>query len=289
MMKVEGMIIMDKNNKSGIKAFKSMRKTIITGAAIIVIGTSTSVAAAENTDYFSKFFGGIANSFVKDTHDQVVVKSGVKMKIEESVSGGKSSLIIVSFEKEDGTSFPEGASISNLEVDVKHGASYMVEQKLTEDRKKIIAMFDLDSLSNLEGKSVTVRADAIMSEEKNVANGPFKNKFIIHDRSSKTDIDVTLKKENEEVVLNTIYLSAIGIGLEGERIDGQSSYLPQISPNVKVMTSDNQTIELSPSSTSTTDIGFKWQYSMNSNGDRIFLDKTRIKNILINDQIITID
>lgn len=288
-MKVEGMIIMDKNNKSGMKAFKSMRKTIITGAAIIVIGTSTSVAAAQNTDYFSEFFGGIANSFVKDTHDQVVVKSGVKMKIEESVSGGKSSLIIVSFEKEDGTSFPEGASISNLEVDVKHGASYMVEQKLTEDRKKMIAMFDLDSLSSLEGKSVTIRADAIVRDEKILAIGPFKNKFIIHDRSSKTDIDVTLKQQNEEVVLKTIYLSAIGIGLEGERIDGLSSYLPKISPNVKVMTSDNQIIELSPSSTSTTDIGFKWQYSLNSKGDRIFLDKTRIKNILINDQIITID
>jgi hypothetical protein len=281
---------MDKN-KSGRNAFMNMRKGIITGVAILVIGTSTTVIAAQDTGYFNEFFGGITNSLLKDTHDQVVVKSGIKMKIEESVGGGKSSLIIVSFEKEDKNRFPEGTSISNLELDVKHGASYMVEQKLTEDRKKIIAMFDIDTLSSLEGKSITIKADAIVSDDTGeiLAKGPFKNKFIANDRSNKTDIDLTLKQQNEEVELKTIYVSAMGVGIEGERKDNQSSYLPKISPIVKVMTTDNQIIELSTSSTSTTDRGFKWQFSLDSEGNRVFLDESTIKNIMINNQIISID
>ncbi|MCH1627170.1 hypothetical protein [Fredinandcohnia quinoae] len=269
----------------------NMRKSMITGVVLLIIGTSTTVVASQNTGYVSEFFGGITNSFVKDTHDQVVVESGIKMKIEESVSGGKSSLIVASFEKEDETIFPEGASISNLELDVKHGASYMIQQQLTEDRKKIIVMFDIDALSNLEGKSVTIRAGAIVSDETGeiLASGPFKNKFIAHDRSNKTDIDLTLKQQNEEVILETVYVSPIGIGIEGKRIDGKSSYLPEISPIVKVMTTDNQIIELSTSSTSTTDIGFKWQYSQDPIGNRIFLDMSTIKNIMINNQIIKLD
>ncbi|MBP2242616.1 hypothetical protein J2Z40_003193 [Cytobacillus eiseniae] len=280
---------MDKN-KSGKKAFMSMRKRVITGVAILVIGTSTTVAASQDTGYFNEFFGGGTNGFVKDTHDQEVVQSGIKMKIEESLSAGKSALTTVSFEKEDGTGFPEGALVSNLELDVKHGASYMVEQQLTEDHKKIIVMFDIDTLSSLEGKGITIKADAIVNDEtdKVIANGPFKNKFTAKDRSDKTDIDLTLKQQNEEVVLKTIYVSAIGIGIEGERMDGQSSYLPEISPIVKVMTKDNQIIELSTSSTSSTDNGFKWQYSLDSEGNRIFLDKSAIKNIMINNHKISI-
>lgn len=285
---MKGMILMEKN-KSGKKGFMKMRKGVVAAVAIFVIGTSTTVVASQNTGYFNQFFEGITNNFVKDTHDQVVVQSGIKMKIEESVSGGKSSLIIVSFEREDETRFPEGTAISNLELDVKHGASYMVEQKLTEDRKKIIAMFDIDTLSSLEGKSITIKADAIVNDETNtiIAHGPYKNKFTAHDRSDKTDIDLTLKQQNEEVILKTIYVSAIGIGIEGERIDGQSNYLPETSPIVKVMMKDDQIIELITSSTSTTDVGFKWQYSLDQEGNRIFLDKSKIKNIMINNQIIT--
>jgi hypothetical protein len=122
-----------------------------------------------------------------------------------------------------------------------------------------------------------------------IANGPFKNKFTAQDRSNKVDIDLTLKQQNEEVELKTLYVSAIGLGIEGTRTDGQSSYLPAINPIVKVMTNDDQIIELSTGSTSTTDIGFKWQYSLDSEGNRMFLDKSIIKSIMINDQIINID
>lgn len=277
--------------KSGKKALMNLRRKIGLGVALLVIATSTTVVASQESGYFNEFFGGITNSLVKDVHDQVVVKSGVKMKVEESVSGGKSSLVIVSFEKEDGTAFPEGTSIENLEIDVKKGASFMVEQQLIEERKKIIAMFDIDTLSSLEGKNVTIKADAIIHNhtEKIIAKGPFKTKFTVFDRSDKTNIDLTLKQENEEVALKMIYVSALGIGIEGERIDGNSSYLPAISPTIKVMTNDNQVIDLSTGSTSTTDIGFKWQYSLDHEGNRIFLDKSLIQSIMINDQIIEID
>lgn len=287
---VEGEIIMDKK-KTGKKAFMNMRKGIVTGVAIMVIATSTTVLASQDTGYVNELFGGITNGFVKDKHDQVVIESGIKMKIEESLSGGKSSLIMVSFEKEDKTKFPEGAAIANLELDVKHGASYMVEQQLTEDRKQIIGTFDIDTFSSLEGKSVTIKAKAIVNTDTDeiVANGPFQNKFTVHDRSYKTDIDLMLKQQKEEVVLKTLNVSAIGIEIEGERKDGQASYLPEISPIVKVTTDDNQIIELSIDSTSTTDIGFKWKYSLDSDGNRIFLDQSTIKSIMVNNQIISID
>ena len=268
-----------------------MKQRVVAGVAIMVIGASTTVVASQDTGYVNKLFGGITNSFVKDTHDQVVINSGIKMKIEESLSGGKSSLIIVSFEKEDETIFPKGAAIANLELDVRNGASYMVEQELTEDRKKIIGIFDIDTFSNLEGKSVTIKADAIVDNKTDqiIVNGPFKNKFTAHDHSTKTDIDITLKQQEEEVALKTLNISAIGIEIEGERIDGQESYLPKISPIVKVMTDDNEIVELSAGSTSTTDIGFKWRYSLDSDGNHMFLDHSTIKNIMINNQIISID
>lgn len=288
--KSEGKKIMDKN-KSGKKNFMNMKKRIITGVSLLVIATSTTVAAAQHTDYFNEFFGGIANNFVKDTHDQVVIASGIKMKIVESISAEKSSLVIVSFEKEDETKFPEGAAVSNLELDLKDGASYMVEQRLTEDRSKIIAMFDMDTVSSIEGKSVTVKADAVVDDKTGevLAGGPFKNKFTAQDRSNKFDIDVTLTQQNEEVGLKALYVSVIGIELEGEWLDGKTSYLPEIGPIVKVVTKDNQVMELSMGSISTTDIGFKWQYSLDKNGDRVFLDKSNVKKIMINNQIIDID
>ncbi len=289
-MKAEGKKKMNKN-KSGKKNLMNMKRKIITGVSLLVIGTSTTVAASQHTDYFNDFFGGMANSFVKETHDQVVVEAGIKMKIVESVSGEKSSLVFVSFEKEDGTGFPDGAAISDLELDMKQDVSYMVEQRLTEDRKKIIALFDIDTASSLEGKSVTVKAGAIVDDVTGevLAGGPIKNKFTAHDRSDRYDIDLTLTQQNEKVGLKTIYVSAIGIEIEGERLDDQTSYLPEIAPVVKVITNDNQMMELSVGSTSTTDVGFKWQYSLDGKGKRVFLDKAEIKKIMINDQIITVD
>lgn len=287
---VEGEIIMDKK-KTGNKAFMSMRKGIVTGVALMLIGTSTTVLASQDTGVVNKLFGNITNNFIKDTHDQVVTESGIKMKIEEILSGGKSSLIIVSFEKEDRTSFPERAAIANLEVGVKKGASYMVEQQLTEDRKQIIGKFDIDTFSNLEGKSVTIKAEAIVNTDTDeiIAKGPFKNKFTAHDRSNKIDIDLTLKQQKEELVLKTLHVSGIGIEIEGERIDGQESYLPEMTPIVKVRTNDNQLIELTKDSTSTTDIGFKWKYSLDVDGNLMFLDKSTISEIMINDQVISVN
>lgn len=279
------------NNNSEKKAFVSMgKRVVIIGAAVLAIGMTT-VAAAQDKGYFSQFFGGTPISLEVNKQDQAVIKSGIKMKVEESLSGGKSSLIIVSFEKEDGTTFTEGAAASSLELDVKRGASYLVEQKLTEDGKKLIAMFDIDTVSSLEGKSITVKADSIVATDTGeiIANGPFKTSFKAYDRSDKHDISVALKQQDEDVVLNTIYVSAIGVGFEGERIDGQSSYLPTIAPTVKVLTTDGQNIELFASSTSTTDVGFKWQYSLNEKGNRMFLDKSAIKSITINEQTINLD
>lgn len=57
-MKAEGKKKMNKN-KSGKKNLMNMKRKIITGVSLLVIGTSTTVAASQHTDYFNDFFGGM--------------------------------------------------------------------------------------------------------------------------------------------------------------------------------------------------------------------------------------
>lgn len=281
-------IVMSKN-KAGKGSFKNMKRGMLTAAAVLVIGTSTTVSAAQNTDYFKMFFS--VKEMSSKTIDQVTIVSGIKMKVEESMSGGKSAIIIASFEKTDGSIFPKDAAIPTLELDVKNGASYMVDQRVTEDGRKLIAMFDVDASSSLNGEKVTVRADAITNGETDeiVAEGPFKHTFIVQDHSNRMDIDLTIKQQNEAAVLKTVYVSPIGIGVEGKRVDGKTDFLPEHAPIVKVIAKDNTIIELNTSSTSTTDIGFKWQYSLDQDGNRVFLEKSKIKAIMINDQLISLN
>ncbi|WP_102273440.1 hypothetical protein [Cytobacillus massiliigabonensis] len=276
-------------DKAGKKPLKNMKRGMLAAAAVLVIGTSTTVAAAQNTDYFKMFFS--VKEMGSQITDQVTIVSGIKMKVEESMSGGKSAIIIASFEKEDGSLFPKDAAIATLELDLKNGASYMVDQQVTEDGKKLIAMFDVDSTSSLAGEKVTLRADAIINGETDeiVEEGPFKHTFKVQDHSNRMDIDLTMKQQNEEVALKTVYVSAIGIGLEGKRVDGKTDFLPEHAPIVKAIAKDNTIIELKSSSTSTTDIGFKWQYSLDQDGNRVFLEKSKIKAIMINDQLMNVN
>ncbi|MED3571050.1 hypothetical protein [Cytobacillus praedii] len=280
---------MDKN-KTGKWSFNNMKRGIGIAAAVLAIGTSTTVVAAQNTDYFRMFFdGNVMNSAAEI--DQVTIERGIKMKVEESIIGGKSAIIIASFERENGAVFPEEAVIDTLELDLKNGASYMVEQRVSEDGKKLIAMFDVDASSSLDGEKVTIKADAIMNGEtdEKVAEGPFKHTFKVKDHSDRLTIDLTTKLKNENTALKTVYISPLGVGVEGERTDGNTSYLPENTPSVRVITKDDNIVDLQASSTSTTDIGFKWQYSLDQNGNRVFLDSANIKQIMINDQVVNVD
>lgn len=278
--------------KEGKKLSGNMKKGLVVAAALLVIGTSTSVLAAQNTDYISMFFNnkGASSLANNTTNNQVAIQSGIKMKIEDSISGGKSSIIIVSFEKADGSTFPKDAFILNLEVETKKDVSYMVEQRVTEDGKKLIAMFDVDTTISLDGEKVTVKADAIVEEKTNetIAKGPFTNKFIAQENAKNINVDLTISNQKEELALKQVYVSTIGIGIEGKRLDGNTEYLPKKNPKVKVITKDDKVIELSLSSTSTTDLGFKFQYSLDQDGDRIFLDKNNIKTIEIDNQSVMV-
>ena len=109
---------MDKN-KTGKWSFNNMKRGMGIAAAVLAIGASTTVVAAQNTDYFKMFFdGNVMNSAA--AIDQVTIEQGIKMKVEESIIGGKSAIIIASFERENGAVFPEEAVIDTLELDLKN-------------------------------------------------------------------------------------------------------------------------------------------------------------------------
>ncbi len=276
------------------KAFKGslFKKSLLAASTVFVFGAAT--AAAQSNNYFTMFFGkeaaGVEEN--KKTIQEAKVVSGIEMEVEESIIGGKSAIILVSFEKEDGTAFLRDIKIPTPELDWKQNASYMVDQQMTEDRKKLIAMFDIDTTSSIDGKKMTIMADKLVDSKTNkvVANGPFQISFVgsEHPTSQNIEIDMKLTELNEELALHNINISANGIGIEGKRLDGKTDFLPKYKPVIKVTTIDKKIFELKSSSTSTTKSGFKWQYNLNATEERTFLNDENIKSVTINGHIIDV-
>ncbi|MNH28778.1 hypothetical protein D3C79_889680 [compost metagenome] len=123
----------------------------------------------------------------------------------------------------------------------------MVEQRVTEDGRKIIAMFDVDTPSSLKGKKVTIKADAVVNSITGavIAKGPFHNTFTAQESSTSYNIgvDQTLSQQQEKLSVQTINFSTIGIGIEGKRLDGHSDQLPKYNPKISISTSDGNETE----------------------------------------------
>lgn len=284
------------NNKhASKKTTKNAKKKWVVGTAVIaitVMAMGTSALASSEKDYFEVFFNGNAEMSGQSNTliNQSRVMDGIKTTVEESIIGGNSAIIIVSFEKDDGTAFPQDAVIATPELKWAKDASYMVEQRVTEDSKKIIAMFDVDTPSSLNGKSVTIKADAVVNTNTGavIVEGPFHNTFTAQESSTSRNIEVDqmLIQQQEELSLQNINISAIGISIEGNRLDNQTEQLPRYNPNVSVTTSDGKVIELHSGSTSTTDRGFKWNYNLDQEGNKVFLNTETVLSISIDDNII---
>lgn len=276
-----------KKQKGGI-----FKRSLLAASTVLVIGATT--VAAQNSDYFSMFFGyegkGSSENQISSKVSKVV--SGIEMEVEETIIGGKSALIIVSFEKEDGKAFTNAIKIPALELDWKQNASYMVDQQMTEDHKKLIAMFDIDTTKNIDGKIVKIMADKLVDEytDKIIADGPFHISFKASESTTSKTIktNINLALSNEELALQTINISANGIGIEGTRQDGKTGELPQFTPLLKVTTLDDHTFELKSGSTSTTETGFKWQFNLDETGERLLLSNENIKSVAIDGHTIVV-
>ncbi|HIW33093.1 MAG TPA: DUF4179 domain-containing protein [Candidatus Paenibacillus intestinavium] len=279
-------------NQTGKTSMKSFKRGMVVAIALLTVGTTA--YAAPNAENFKMFFGKKANvaEQSKSVINETQVVDGIKMTVEESIIGGNSAIIMATFEKEDGSTFPQDAVIQAPELKWSKDASYMVEQHITEDGQKIITMFDVDTAKSIDGHKVTITADAIVhaQTEDIISKGPFKNVFIAQESSKShvEEMDMRLLLQAEELELHDVTISALGIGIEGKRINGNVDELPQNSPNIFLTTTDGMVIELHLGSTSTTDIGFSWNYNLDRNGNRIFLDVETIKSITIENEIIQV-
>lgn len=283
------------NNQKNSQTAMNPRKKWVAGTAIAatvsLMAMGTSALASSDKDILKEFFngnGGISGASTTLINESNVM-AGVKATVEESIIGGNNATIAVSFEKEDGTVFPPEAAMAPLELQWAKNASYMVEQRVTEDGKKIIAMFDVDTPSSMKGKKVTVKADAVVNTNTGavIAEGPFQTKFTAQESGTSYTIalDQRLSQQQEEMTLGSVHISTIGIGIEGVRTDGHSDQLPQYSPKVSITTSDGKETELYAGSTSTSERGFEWHYDLDKEGKRVFLDAAMITSISIDGQI----
>ncbi|MBP3953322.1 hypothetical protein [Bacillus suaedae] len=281
-----------KNVKPGKKNFggKLLKTGLVVTSTLFIIGSAS--VAAQNTDYFSMFFGAQESGIESQSVNQSISVSGIKMAVEESIIGGKSALILVSFEKEDGTAFQNDVVIPNLELGWKQNASYMVDQQMTEDRKKLMIMFDIDTTKNISGEKLTISADKVLDSKTDevLVNGPFHLTFIGSESptSQNISVDLNLAEDDEKLQLDAINISANGIGIEGTRQDGETEFLPTYTPVVTVTTIDEKTFELKAGSTSTTESGFKWQYNLNEDQERLFLNDETIKSVTIDGNVIDV-
>ncbi|WP_405106606.1 hypothetical protein MHH28_25215 [Paenibacillus sp. FSL K6-1217] len=284
------------NNNQKVR--QPAKKKWALGAAIVatisLTAMGTSALASPDHGFFKLFTGGnagITEGAVTAIH-QSTVQAGIVATVEQSIIGGNSALIVVSFAKEDGTLFPKKAVIPALELHGDKDVNYMVEQRVTADGKKIIAMFDVETPASLNGKKLTVKADAIEDNDTRaiLVKGPFKNSFTAEESNSSYNIaiDHTLSHQQEQLSIQAGNISAIGVALEGKRVTGPTDQLPEYSPQVSVTTKDGQKTVLYLGSTSTTDRGFEWHYNLDKDGQRVFLDAAEVTSLSVDGHIIPV-
>lgn len=272
----------------------NMRKTAIIAAAVVAIGGT--VFAAEYFDAFKMFYGDRTNvtSEDKTSINNEQTASGVKMTVQEGIIGDKSAIIMVAFENEDGSTFPEDARVKTLDFqgEKEQSFGYMVSQQVTSDGSTLIGSFEIDTMDSIDGQNVIINADEIYEENtgKSLVTGPWKSTFQVDAKNSvhKEAVDIQIEQQEEVLALNQISISALGVEIEGKRLDAQKDRLPEYTPVVQIMTEDGKTTELYVSSTIETENGFKWQYNMDKDGNFIFIDDKEVKSVTIDGEVVDI-
>ncbi|MGE7825919.1 hypothetical protein [Paenibacillus sp. NPDC093718] len=267
---------------------KKYKASIVIAAAMIMI-LSTTAFASQYMDSLKQFFGQSA-SIAEDERSPIQgtdTVSGVTMNVEEGIYVGNSGYLVVSFMKKDGTPFPAGVSIPGLELKTEHDVNYMVGQQLLDGNKKLIAVFEMDAMNDLDGLKARITADRITSADNTQAvEGPWDVQFTIAPgKQREQSLNLAINEGEEALSLNTISVSSIGVAIEGKRTDGELDKLPEYTPEVKVIAADGSEMMLRVSSTSTTKSGFQWLYNLDSKNNLVFLGDVDIKSISIDGNV----
>lgn len=279
-----------KMKKANIK-IRNKKWWIVLAATMSIGGT---VFATQYLDNFRLFYGEKVSLKTEDTTliNESVVANGIKMTITESIVSDKGAVIMLSFEKEDGTAFAEEVSIPMLEIQGRQDVSYMVNQKLNEEGTKLIANFEIDSYKSLKGEKLEITADKMIGRKTGevIAEGPWEISFKVRDQKGVKEqaIDLEIKKENEALALNKVNISTLGIAIEGVRIDDQKDKLPNYKPIVKIRTVDGKEMELKLGSANETQDGFRWMYNLDTEYNTVFINDLEIECVIINDEMINI-
>lgn len=250
---------------------------------------STTAFASQYMDSLKQFFGQSA-SIAEDERSPIQgsdTVSGVTMNVEEGIYVGNSGYLVVSFTKEDGTPFPTGVLIPGLELKTEHSVNYMVGQQLLDDNKKLVGVFEMDAVSDLDGLKARITADRITAaDDTHTVEGPWDVKFTISPgKQREQSLNLAIDEGEEALSLSTISVSSIGVAIEGKRTDGELDKLPEYTPEVKVTAADGSELILHASSTSTTMRGFQWLYNLDSKNNLVFLGDMDIKSISIDGNV----
>ncbi|PKM51789.1 MAG: hypothetical protein CVV02_04030 [Firmicutes bacterium HGW-Firmicutes-7] len=284
--------IMKENKMKNISRRNRFKKVLVAAvAAVIMVGT---VFAAQYVDNFRLFYGDKANIAEEDKTviNETQTVAGVTMNVEEGIIGQKSGVIMVTFEKKDGTTFPKDAVVTALELLPNQEISYMIGQMVTEDGLKLVGRFEVDSNDTLHGKKITVKANRIVEEstQEVITEGPWEISFKLD--ASKglitKDIDIKITNQDEIMELKRMDISAVGIEIQGVRLDKNKYELPSYTPVVKITMTDDKVIELKAGSTSEIKTGFKWQYNSDVNYNPVFIDEQNVKSISIDGEVFMI-
>ncbi len=268
------------------------KKVIAVVAATLAL--SGTVLAADYFDGFKFFYGEKTNIAIEDKEfvNETITAEGIKMTISESVVSDRGAIIILTIEKEDGTALPKEASIKNLSIKEHENLGYMVIQKVTEDGKKLIANFEIDSSEKLEGKKITFLADEIINNETNerIAKGPWNISFKVLGKAAAVEkiLNITVEHGNEKLQLNKMNVSTLGVSFDGIKTTGDIEKLPDYQPKVKIITTEGKSFELTQGSANEIHTGFRMMYDLDLEFNKVFLDISTIKTITVDDIMISI-
>lgn len=272
---------------------KGVRKAIAALVAAMAIGGTA--FAAEYFDGFKFFYGEKANIATEDRGviNKTVTGSGIKMTINESIVSDKGAIIMLTFEKEDGTVLPKETVVQALDIKENKKISYMTNQKVSEDGKRLLANFEIDSSEKLEGKSLTVTADEVVNTQtgESIAKGPWQISLKISAKAKTVakSLDLTLGNESERLILNKINVSALGVSFDGIKDDGNVATLPNYEPSVKVITVDGNSFELKCGSANEINNGFRLMYDLDLEYNKLFLDLSNIRTVVVDGNAISIN